>query len=135
MNNYSINLAWSDEDQGYIATCPEFPGLSAFGATAEAAVAEATVALGLFVKTFTGENLQLPEPQKVEEYSGQFRVRIPKSLHRQAAEMAKRNGSSLNQFLVDAIAERVGGRKVGEEILEEIRALLGHSLGTVGRMR
>ena len=40
-NKYRFDLNWSDEDDGYIAVCPEFPGLSAFGETAEESLAEA----------------------------------------------------------------------------------------------
>jgi len=33
VNRYSFNIEWSEEDEEYIATCPAFPGLSAFGET------------------------------------------------------------------------------------------------------
>jgi hypothetical protein len=39
-NRYSFNIEWSDEDEEYIATCPAFPGLSAFGETEEEALSE-----------------------------------------------------------------------------------------------
>ncbi len=45
MYKYSINVVWSDEDECYIATIPEFKGLSAFGDTQEEAIQEAFVAL------------------------------------------------------------------------------------------
>ena len=44
-------IAWSEEDGGYVATCPEVPGLSAFSETKEDALAEAQIALELFEET------------------------------------------------------------------------------------
>lgn len=124
MNKYSINLFWSDEDGGYIAVSPEFPGLSAFGKTAEKAIAEAQVALELFAATYEEEGLSLPEPQVVQRYSGQTRLRLPKSLHRQAAQIAEVEGISLNQLIVDAINTRVTGTQVAQHLLAEVKTLI-----------
>lgn len=79
-NKYPFNIAWSVEDEEYMATCPAFPGLSAFGESEEEALGEAKVALGLFIKTFKEKKIPLPVPQVVSEYSGQTRLRLPKSL-------------------------------------------------------
>lgn len=105
---YSFHLAWSDEDEAYIASCPEFPGLLAHGDTPEEAIRAAESALELNIETYSENNMPLPEPLTRQEYSGQFRVRLPKSLHRQAALMAEREEVSLNTFVATAIAEKVG---------------------------
>jgi len=42
-------VRWSDEDAAFIAVCPDFPGLSAFGDTPADAVAELDVAVELAV--------------------------------------------------------------------------------------
>jgi len=127
MNNYSFNIAWSDEDGGYIATCPEFPGLSAFGKTVEVALSEAKVALALFVKTFEEDGLPLPAPQVVPHYSGQTRLRLPKSVHRLVSEVAASDGVSLNQFIVDAINEKLGAQKIGDRFVAELKKALAES--------
>ena len=49
MPKYGFDIFWSDEDKGYIATCPDFPGLSAFGETEEDALQEAKIAMKLFL--------------------------------------------------------------------------------------
>jgi len=100
---------WSNEDGEYVATCPAFPGLSALGETEEEALAEAKVALGLFIKTAEERGIPLPEPEVAQRYSGQFRVRLPKSLHRQAARLAALDDVSLNQFVVSAIEQKITG--------------------------
>ncbi len=108
MNKYGFEIFWSDEDEGYIATCPDFPGLSAFGETQAAALEEANIALKLFIESNEKDLQALPAPTKVSEYSGQIRLRMPKGLHAKAARNASREGISLNTFLVALIAESNG---------------------------
>ena len=43
-------------------------------------------------------NLPIPIPEDVEDYSGKFVVRIPKTLHRRLAVQADKEGVSLNQL-------------------------------------
>ena len=54
------------------------------------------------------EGIPIPEPAPNEDYSGKFVVRLPRSLHRQLAETAEREGVSLNQFINVALAQSVG---------------------------
>lgn len=109
MNRYSFDIRWSEEDGEFVATCPSFPGLSAFGESEEEALKEAKTALSLFVDTYRSQGKRLPDPIVEQSYSGQLRVRLPKSLHRQAAALAAADGSSLNQFIVCAVQARVCG--------------------------
>ncbi len=46
---YKINVFYSIEDEGYIATVPELPGCSAFGETREEALEEIEVAKTLWL--------------------------------------------------------------------------------------
>ena len=50
------------------------------------------------------EYLTLPYRMEIvedlESYSGQFKLRIPKSLHKSLTEHAKREGISMNQYCV-----------------------------------
>ena len=112
MSKYGLNIIWSEEDHGYIVTCPEFPGLSAFGETVEDAISEAKLAQELFVETYEQEGLPLPQPQLLGSYSGQFRLRIPPTLHHQLTKLAEIEGVSLNQLILMSLASRVGGEQV-----------------------
>ena len=111
MDRYSIDIAWSEEDEGYIATVPEFPGLSAFGETWEEAVSQATDALRGFIETYAEDGLPLPPAQERPGSSGQLRLRMPKSLHASLAQRARREGVSLNQLLVSLLSEAYGFRE------------------------
>ena len=123
-NRYPFNIQWSDEDQEYIATCPAFPGLSAFGETEEKALREGKIALTGFIETYEANNMALPEPVGHETVSGKFQLRLPKSLHRLAIQMAQREKVSLNTYIADAVRTRVTGEQVGRRVLSEIRQLL-----------
>jgi len=123
-NRYPFNIEWSEEDQEYIATCPAFPGLSAFGETEEEALREGKIALAGFIETFKTNNMPLPEPAVYEAVSGKFQLRLLKSLHRQAVRMAQLERVSLNTFIADAVRTRVTGEQVGASMLKEVRQLL-----------
>jgi predicted RNase H-like HicB family nuclease len=103
MFQYSINMAWSDDDGGYIATVAELPGLSGFGETPDEAVKEVMEAVKLTIEVMEEDGEQPPEPRKLIAASGQIRLRMPKSLHRALAIEAQREGVSLNTHLLSLI--------------------------------
>src|SRR6266540_1904551 len=118
---YSFTVCWSDVDHAYIATSPEFPGLSAFGGTEEEALREAKIAQKLFIEDMLESGEALPQPQTVQEFSGQTRLRLPKSLHRQAAALAKAEDISLNALITDAVRTRVTAEQIARPMLAEMR--------------
>lgn len=107
MNKYPINIVWSEDDGEYLATCASFPGLSAFGETEEEALKEAKIALGLFIGSYEERGIPLPKPARVPKYSGQLRLRLPRSLHERAATIASHDGVSLNQYITNALNQVV----------------------------
>ena len=44
------------------------------------------------------EGVAIHEPDSIEDYSGQFKLRIPKSLYRLLAEHSKKEGIRMNQY-------------------------------------
>ena len=112
MRHYSFNVTWSERDTAYVATCPEFPGLSAFGDTATEALEEAGVALSLFIEEYESDGVPLPQPRRVPSHSGQIRLRMPKHLHAQLAHYATQEGVSLNTLIVSYLSEAVGATRV-----------------------
>ena len=119
MYKYSINVIWSEEDGCYIATIPEFSGLSAFGDTQGEAIQEALVALEGFVEVYKEDNIPLPKAKTHIPHSGQTRLRLPKSLHAALAEEAKLEGVSLNTYIINVLAKRYEQNK-SAGILEKI---------------
>ena len=68
--------------------------------TIEAAVANAVDAKKAWIEAALEEGIEIHEPDNLEDYSGQFKLRIPRSLHRSLAEHSKREGISMNQYCV-----------------------------------
>ena len=55
----SFRIQWSDEDEAFVATSAEFPGLSAFGETYQEALHEAETALELMIETYQASGIPL----------------------------------------------------------------------------
>ena len=71
-----------------------------YGETVESAVANALDAKKAWLEAAIEDGIEIHEPDSLEEYSGQFKLRIPRSLHRSLAEHSKREGISMNQYCV-----------------------------------
>ena len=109
MVKYPIEVFWSDEDEGYIAIVPDLPGCSAWGASEAKAINEAHDAIGAWLKAAKSANRTIPEPTPPLDdagFSGKFLMRIPRRLHAELARNAKREGVSLNQYVLYLLAER-----------------------------
>ena len=66
----------------------------------EAAVENAKDAKRAWLEAALEDRIPIREPDDLENYSGQFKLRIPKSLHKSLTEHAKREGISMNQYCV-----------------------------------
>jgi len=66
VGKYAIEIFYSREDEGYIATVPELPGCSAFGETEEEALKEVKVAIDLWVEIAEKEGREIPKPFEKE---------------------------------------------------------------------
>jgi predicted RNase H-like HicB family nuclease len=63
MKDYHINIFYSDEDEGYIADVPDLEACSAFGATAEEALAQVEVAKAAWLEAARAEGKPIPPPR------------------------------------------------------------------------
>lgn len=130
MNNYGFHVQWSEPDIEYLATCPEFPGISALAPTPEGAMAELRIALEAAVETYKDEGWTLPSPRYSAQHSGQFRLRVPHSLHSLLSERAAEEGVSLNTLAVTYLANCIGAATAQsraaqqcERALEDMKSL------------
>lgn len=101
-----------EEGGGYLIEFPDFPGCIADGETPEEAIREGRDALISYLKTL--EELKRPVPVTGEVYGGQWRQRVPKSLHAALARRADREGVSLNMLVTTLLAEGIG-RRIGAD--------------------
>jgi antitoxin HicB len=62
MLQYSMLIEWSEEDQVYIATLPEFGGPKTHGATYEEAAKHGREVLELLIESALDQGERLPQP-------------------------------------------------------------------------
>ena len=99
--SYRMEIVEDKDEGGFVVSFPELPGCITCGETIESAVANAEDAK----KAWFEGGVVIHEPDSLEEYSGQFKLRIPKSLHRSLAEHSKKEGISMNQYCVYLLAK------------------------------
>ena len=110
-----------DEETGtYAAEILEFPGCVAQGDTPEDAYRNLEEATKGWIQAALDLDQDIPDPAMNQGYGGRIALRLPRGLHRRAAQMAEREGTSLNQFLVAAIAERVGASSLYERMVQRL---------------
>ena len=97
---YRMEIVEDRAEGGYVVSFPELPGCITCGETVESAVANAEDAKREWIAAALEEGTEIHEPDDLENYSGQFKLRIPKSLHRSLTEHARREGISMNQYCV-----------------------------------
>jgi antitoxin HicB len=90
---------------GYYAVYPDFGGATAHGdgKTIATAIKEADISKELTIESLLAKGEIVPEP--ATSYSGKFIIRAPKSLHRDLAARANREGVSLNQLATTLLAK------------------------------
>ena len=95
---YRMELVPDTAEGGYAVSFPDLPGCVSCGDTLESAVKNGEDAKKAWLAAALEDGIEIPEPDNLEQYSGQFKLRIPKSLHRQLSEHSKREGISMNQY-------------------------------------
>lgn len=63
MQDYHINIFYSEEDEGYIADIPDLPHCSAFGITPDEALREVMQAKAAWLETARTNAKPIPHPQ------------------------------------------------------------------------
>lgn len=107
---YKVEIYPEPDGSGYTAEIPDLPGCLTCAETLPELLEMIEDAKRGWFEVALERGLGIPEPSPVLDgtYSGKFLVRVPRSLHRRLAERARREGTSLNQFVSVALAEAVG---------------------------
>jgi len=104
----SIRPLPKEDGGGYVAEALDLPGCIADGESVEEALSEVKSAIKSWIKTAEEFGDPIPKPSIAENYSGQWRLRVPKSLHAALALQAKEEGVSLNTFAATLLAKGIG---------------------------
>lgn len=109
-----------DPSGGYFAEIPELPGCFSEGRTAEEALKNIEEGMAGWIESALEAAEAIPEPYATRGFSGHIALRLPKSLHREASRRAAADGTSLNQYLVSAIASRLGADDLADRVAERL---------------
>ena len=100
-----MEIIRDSDEGGFVASYPDLPGCITCGETEEEALKNALDAKKAWLEAALEENIEIPEPDSLEAYSGQFKLRLPRSLHRALAEHSQREGIRMNQYCVYLLAK------------------------------
>jgi antitoxin HicB len=111
--DYYMGLPYTIEmvpgiESGWVVSVRDLPGCISQGDSPQNAVDMIREAMCGWLEIALEDGIPVPEPRPAETFSGKFVVRVPRSLHREMTEIARREGVSLNQFVSTALARAVG---------------------------
>ena len=109
-----------DETGTVFAEILEFPGCVSQGKTAEEAFKNLEEVAKSWIEAALHQGQEIPSASLSHEFSGKLVIRLPRGYHRRAAQMAERDRTSLNQFFVTAIAERLGANDLYNRMVQKL---------------
>jgi antitoxin HicB len=93
---------------GFAIEYPDLPGCISDGDTPEEALKNGADAVKAYLRSCARHGDPIPEPSGA---SGQWRQRVPRSLHARLVARARQEGVSLNTLVTAMIAEGLGKRR------------------------
>ena len=102
---YRMEIVMDELEGGYVISYPDLPGCLTIGETIEDVIRNAEDAKREWISAAIEDGIDIAEPVNLDEYSGQFKLRIPKSLHRKLAERSREEGVSMNQYCVYLLSQ------------------------------
>ena len=104
---YRIEIIREQEEGGYVLHCPELSGCITCGETIQEGLEMLEDAKKCWFTACLEDGVPIPEPGSPEEFSGQFKLRLPKSLHWRLAQRSREEGVSMNQYCVYLLSKGV----------------------------
>lgn len=75
--SYRMEIVEDKDEGGFVVSYPDLPGCITCGKTVETAVANALDAKKAWLEAALEDGITIHEPDNLEDYSGQFKLRIP----------------------------------------------------------
>lgn len=105
---FSIRPLDQADGGGFLIEFPDLPGCISDGATPEEALGNGYDAVKSYLLSCVKHEDPIPQPGTA---SGQWRQRVPRSLHARLVVKARQEGVSLNTLVTAMIAEGLGKRR------------------------
>lgn len=74
---YRLEIVEDQKEGGFVVSYPDLPGCITCGDTIEDAMNNAKDAKKAWIEAALEEGIEINEPDSIEDYSGQFKLRIP----------------------------------------------------------
>ena len=95
---YKMEIEPDTFEGGYVVSFPDLPGCLTCADTLEQAMCNAEDCKREWFAAAIENGIDICEPNEMAKFSGQFKLRIPKSLHKSLSDHAKAEGISMNQY-------------------------------------
>src|ERR1700676_523388 len=105
---FTIRPLTEDEGTGFMIEHADLPGCVSDGDTPEEAIRQGHDAVKAYLLSCAKYGDPIPKPGAA---SGQWRQRVPRSLHARLVARARQEGVSLNTLVTAMIAEGLGKRR------------------------
>ena len=134
MKNYEVRVYPKKADDGstyWTAVYPSIPGCVGGGDTPEEAIIEAQENLEVYLEYLEEEKRPIPAEDYEPQYSGKIAFRTSRSTHKRIAEIADREGISINLLINNAIERYIGEQQFDLNFykkLVELKAVADSSL-------
>jgi len=96
--NYKVEIVRDENEDGYVLLVPDLKGCLTCTNNLEKGMELIEDAKKQWLVAALESGYEIPEPNVLDGYSGQFKLRLPKSLHKELAEKSKQEGISMNQY-------------------------------------
>jgi antitoxin HicB len=98
-----------EDGGGYLIEFPDLPGCMSDGETIAEAIENGKKAIQAWIEAAKEMNRPIPNPGELENQSGKWVQRVPKSIHLRLVNRAKEEGVSLNTLVITMLAESLVG--------------------------
>ncbi len=105
---FTIRHLLNNEGGGYLIEFPDLPGCMSDGETIDEAIKNGKDAILAWIDAAKEMNRIIPKPGQLENQSGKWVQRVPKSIHLQLVSKAKEEGVSLNTLVIMLLAQSLG---------------------------
>ena len=102
---YRIEIIKDTDEEGYAVFIPELKGCITTGTSIPDALESLEDAKKTWFSSAIEDGVPIPEPDSLKDYSGEFKLRMPKSLHRRLMERSREEGVSMNQYCVMLLSQ------------------------------
>lgn len=111
---YRMEIVPEEPGHGFTVLFPELRGCITCVQNWDEIAEMAEDAKTEWLRAALEDGFPIPEPKSANEFSGEYKLRMPKSLHQRLMQRAKAEGVSMNQYCVYLLSQAFRNPVSGE---------------------